>query len=86
MNAKAIVILMMVVIAVLFIWSARYRRKEKNTNALEIASFEAMKRWLEDRSEDNRERAIEAHAALAQAHGTPIEVARENAKLELERL
>ncbi len=85
MTGKMLVILMTIIIMALFMWSTRYRRKEKNYTALEAASFEAMKRWRENRNEENERLAIEAHIALARAHGQNPDQAAHNVKQEMAR-
>jgi len=85
MNAKMIVILMMVVLVVLFIWSRFYRRKEVTNNKLEIASFEALKKYAANKNDDNKNAAINAIAAVSMATGMNEDQAREKALLEISK-
>lgn len=85
MNAKMIVILMMLVLICLFAWSRRYRRKEQNINGLEIASFEALNLFTNNKTEENKAKAIEAAKALAMAHGMNEQHAHEKALQEIQK-
>lgn len=85
MNAKMIVILMMVVLVCLFIWSRKYRRKEESINGLEIASFEALNNFANNKTEENKAKAIEASKALAMAHGMNEQSAQEKAAQEIQK-
>lgn len=85
MNGKMIVILMMSVLAVLFLWSRRFRRKEQGFNLLEAASFESVQKWVKDKSQANKENALESIMAVSMAHGMKQEKALRLANQELEK-
>lgn len=85
MNAKMIVILMMLVLICLFLWSRRFRRKEQSINGLEIASFEALNLFASNKTEENKTKAIEATKALAMAHGMSEQNAHEKAIQEIQK-
>tara|TARA_R110000868_G_scaffold164359_15_gene396923 strand:- start:566 stop:826 length:261 start_codon:yes stop_codon:yes gene_type:complete len=86
MNAKMIVILMMAVLVALFVWSRWFRKKEQCLNKLEIDSFESLQKWLLDKSDENKNKAIQASAALSMAHGMSPEKANEQALKQIESL
>ena len=83
MNAKMIVILMMVVLVCLFIWSRFFRRKEVANNKLEIASFEAIKKFQLHKNDENKTNALNALVAVSLAHGFNEDQARQKAQSEL---
>tara|TARA_R110000868_G_scaffold20678_5_gene87155 strand:+ start:22280 stop:22540 length:261 start_codon:yes stop_codon:yes gene_type:complete len=85
-NAKMIVILMMAVLVALFAWSRRFRKKEQATNQLEIKSFETMQLWMSNKTTENKDKAIQASAALSIAHGMNEEQAKELATKQIESL
>lgn len=86
MNAKMIVILMMAVLAALFLWSRRFRRKEKALTVLEVASFEAMNAWAKTKDDSLKQKALAANVALLMAHGMSEQQANEKANLEFSKL
>lgn len=86
MNAKMIVILMMVVLAGLFIWSKFYRKKEVSMMKLEIESFEATKRWLANKTPEAKNEAIEKNIALSIAQGASPDQAKLKAEKQLTAL
>lgn len=69
MNAKMIVILMMLVLLALFIWSKYFRKNEVIVMKLEVESFEAMKRWQQNQTEQLKKDAFEKTLALCIAKG-----------------
>lgn len=86
MNAKMIVILMMLVLLALFIWSKYFRKNEMIVTKLEVESFEAMKRWQETQTEELKKDAFNKMIALSLAKGLSQEKAEHHAEKQFKTL
>lgn len=81
MNAKMIVILMMLVLLALFIWSKFFRKKELIVSKLEAESFEAIKLWQKSQTAELKQDALEKVTALYLARG----LSKEKAELQAQK-
>jgi len=86
MNAKMIVILMMLVLLALFIWSKYFRKNEMIVSKLEAESFEAIMRWQQNQTDELKKDAFNKMIALCLAKGLSQEKAELHAEKQFKTL